>query len=87
MERDAKKIRDEGPLVFTQVKHNVGVDKIVEYILHAWKDAVPTAVVKWGNHTSPQKKKKKTYHFWGLLMMTSFVANKTWQINNHNKKK
>jgi urease accessory protein len=41
MDRDAKKIRDEGPTVFAQVKHNVGVDKIVDYILHAWREAVP----------------------------------------------
>jgi urease accessory protein len=46
MERDAKKIRDEGPMVFAQVKNNVGVDVIVNHILDAWKAAVPTAQIK-----------------------------------------
>lgn len=46
MERDAKKIRDEGPMVFAQVKNNVGVDEIVKHILTAWKEAVPNAQIK-----------------------------------------
>jgi len=35
MERDARKMRGEGPFVFAQVKHGVGVDQIVEHLLHA----------------------------------------------------
>jgi len=46
MESDAKKIRDEGPTVFAQVKHDVGVNEIIQYILTAWKAAVPTAEIK-----------------------------------------
>ncbi|MBI1841082.1 MAG: urease accessory protein UreG [Verrucomicrobia bacterium] len=39
MERDAKKMRGVGPFVFAQVKHDVGVDAIVDHILHAWRHA------------------------------------------------
>jgi urease accessory protein len=37
MERDTKKTRGTGPYVFAQVKHGVGVDKIVDHILHQWQ--------------------------------------------------
>jgi urease accessory protein len=43
MERDSKKMRDGGPLVFAQVKHGAGVDKIVEHVLHAWQHALGVA--------------------------------------------
>lgn len=43
MEHDAKKIREEGPLVFAQVKHDVGVQQIVEHILRAWREAIKPA--------------------------------------------
>jgi urease accessory protein len=39
MERDTKKMRGSGPFIFAQVKHGVGVDKIVGHILHQWKHA------------------------------------------------
>jgi urease accessory protein len=35
MERDAKKMRGEGPTVFAQVTKDVGVDEIVEHVLRA----------------------------------------------------
>jgi urease accessory protein len=35
MDRDAKKMRGEGPTVFAQVTHKVGVDAIVEHVLSA----------------------------------------------------
>lgn len=35
MERDAKKMRGEGPTVFAQVTHGVGVDAIVDHLLKA----------------------------------------------------
>jgi len=38
MERDAKKIREEGPVIFAQTKHGVGVDEIVQHILQAWQE-------------------------------------------------
>ena len=37
MERDSAKMRDVGPTLFTQVKNGVGVDKIVEEILRAYR--------------------------------------------------
>ena len=39
MERDTRKMRGEGPFVFAQVKHGVGVDEIIGHILHAWQHA------------------------------------------------
>lgn len=39
MDRDARKMRGQGPTVFAQVKHDVGVDLIVDHILQAWRKA------------------------------------------------
>jgi len=39
MERDTKKMRGDGPFVFAQVKHSVGVDEIISHMLHAWQHA------------------------------------------------
>ncbi|GFQ08663.1 urease accessory protein g, partial [Phtheirospermum japonicum] len=39
MERDSLRMRDGGPFVFTQVKHGVGVQQIVEHVLGAWEAA------------------------------------------------
>ncbi len=39
MERDTKKMRGDGPFVFAQVKHGVGVDEIMKHALHAWQHA------------------------------------------------
>jgi urease accessory protein len=40
MERDARLMRGEGPFVFAQVKHGVGLDAIIGYVLHAWQHAL-----------------------------------------------
>ncbi len=40
MARDAKKMRGDGPFLFAQVKHGVGVPEIVELILKAYESAV-----------------------------------------------
>jgi urease accessory protein len=37
MERDTKKMRGDGPFVFAQVKHGVGLDEIIGHLLHAWQ--------------------------------------------------
>jgi len=39
MERDARKMRGDGPFVFAQVKNGVGVDSIVDAVIHAWQHA------------------------------------------------
>jgi urease accessory protein len=39
MERDARKMRGEGPFLFAQVKHGPGVDEIIQHVLHAWQHA------------------------------------------------
>ncbi len=43
MDRDAKKMRGPGPVVFAQVKTGVGVDAIVDHIQHAWQHATGSA--------------------------------------------
>jgi urease accessory protein len=39
MERDAKKMRGNGPFVFAQVKNGVGCDEIISQVIHAWQHA------------------------------------------------
>lgn len=39
MDRDAKRMRGEGPTVFTAVKHGKGVDEIVRRVVAAWREA------------------------------------------------
>lgn len=39
MERDARAMRGDGPFIFAQVRHGVGVDEIVGHIRHAWQHA------------------------------------------------
>ena len=39
MERDTRKMRGDGPFVFAQVKHGVGVDEIIAHVIHAWQHA------------------------------------------------
>jgi urease accessory protein len=39
MERDARKMRGEGPFVFTQVTKGVGLDVVAEHLLGAWRKA------------------------------------------------
>jgi urease accessory protein len=40
MERDAKKMRGEGPIVFAQVTKGVGTNEIAEAVLRAWRETV-----------------------------------------------
>ncbi len=42
MERDAKKMRGEGPIVFAQVTKGVGTNEIAEAVLRAWSGTVGT---------------------------------------------
>ena len=37
MDRDAKLMRQEGPTIFSQAKHNVGIAEIADLILKAHK--------------------------------------------------
>lgn len=39
MARDAKRMRGEGPVIFAQVTHGVGVRDIADHVLAAWKHA------------------------------------------------
>lgn len=43
MDRDARRMRGNGPFVFAQVKHNIGVDQIVEEMIHQWQHATGVA--------------------------------------------
>ena len=40
MERDAKRMRGEGPIVFAQVTKGVGPNEIAEAVLRAWRETV-----------------------------------------------
>jgi urease accessory protein len=42
MDRDARKMRADGPFLFTQVKNDVGVDEVVSHLTRAWEHAVRT---------------------------------------------
>ncbi|HEV2394460.1 MAG TPA: urease accessory protein UreG [Verrucomicrobiae bacterium] len=39
MRRDAHAMRGDGPIIFAQVKHGMGVDEIAEQVLHCWEHA------------------------------------------------
>jgi urease accessory protein len=39
MERDAKRMRGDGPTLFTAVRHGKGVDRVVHAVLGAWREA------------------------------------------------
>lgn len=43
MRRDSVKMRGSGPFVFAQVKHGVGVDEILDHVLHARQHALGIA--------------------------------------------
>ncbi|MGZ7031120.1 MAG: GTP-binding protein, partial [Thermoanaerobaculia bacterium] len=43
MERDARRMRGEGPFVFAQATHDVGVDAVVDHILLLWQTAKSSA--------------------------------------------
>jgi urease accessory protein len=43
MDRDAKKMRGDGPFVFAQVNRNTGLPEIIEHIVSAWREAVAKA--------------------------------------------
>src|SRR5689334_18804197 len=37
MARDSKKMRGNGPFLFAQAKHGIGVDHVIDHIVHAWQ--------------------------------------------------
>ena len=39
MERDARRMRGDGPFLFAQVKNDDGVDHVVSHVIEAWKTA------------------------------------------------
>jgi urease accessory protein len=39
MERDARKMRGDGPFLFAQVTHGVGVDAVIRHVIDAWTRA------------------------------------------------
>ncbi len=43
MERDARLMRGHGPFVFAQVKHGLGVDEIMNHVIHHWQHAAGIA--------------------------------------------
>jgi urease accessory protein len=45
MERDARRMRGDGPIVFAQCTHDIGIPRIAEAILEAWQAALRLASV------------------------------------------
>lgn len=43
MDRDAKKMRGDGPFIFTQVKAGLGLDEIIEHIIKAKDEAMTSS--------------------------------------------
>jgi urease accessory protein len=43
MDRDARKMRGEGPFVFTQVTKGVGLQEVIDHLLGAWRKATGAA--------------------------------------------
>ncbi|KAL8888877.1 MAG: hypothetical protein Q9215_003746 [Flavoplaca cf. flavocitrina] len=58
MERDARRMRDGGPVVFAVVKEGNGVDDIVGLIISAWKSsgAYDVALERWGRESKKGSK-------------------------------
>jgi urease accessory protein len=42
MARDARRMRGDGPFLFTQVKNDLGVEEVVSHVTEAWKTRIQT---------------------------------------------
>jgi urease accessory protein len=40
MERDARRMRGDGPFLFAQVRNGVGTAEIIDHVMHAWQHAL-----------------------------------------------
>lgn len=49
MERDARRMRDGGPVIFTNVKGGIGIEDVVHLLLSAWKGsgAYEVSLERW----------------------------------------
>jgi urease accessory protein len=43
MDRDSKKMRGTGPIVFAQVKHKIGIEEISQHVRNAWQASAATS--------------------------------------------
>ncbi len=43
MDRDARRMRGDGPFVFAELTRDVGVDAVAEQVMHAWRHALGVA--------------------------------------------
>ncbi|OFX25356.1 MAG: urease accessory protein UreG [Anaeromyxobacter sp. RBG_16_69_14] len=43
MDRDARRMRGDGPHVFAELTRDVGVDAVAEHVMHAWRHALGVA--------------------------------------------
>jgi urease accessory protein len=57
MERDARRMRGDGPYVFAQVTNDVGVEEIVDFVVRGWKAATqhPTSPPSHGSGEASPK--------------------------------
>jgi urease accessory protein len=48
MDRDARRMRGDGPFVFAQCNRGVGLDAIIQHLITAWQGAIKATAVKAG---------------------------------------
>jgi urease accessory protein len=53
MERDARKMRGEGPFVFTQVTNGIGVEDVVSYVTASWQKAIAAPITSPAEPADP----------------------------------
>jgi len=51
MERDARKMRGDGPFLFTQVKNDLGVSEVVSHVVGAWRQALAAPATEQSSHS------------------------------------
>lgn len=59
MDRDAKMMRGDGPTLFCQVKHNVGIPEMVKLITEAYRAAAAKAAAGGIGSEEPSTKRAK----------------------------
>ena len=59
MDRDAKMMRGDGPTLFCQVKHNVGIPEMIELITEAYRTAAAKAAGQRVEEPSTKRTKQR----------------------------
>ena len=56
MDRDSRAMRGDGPFVFAQIKHGVGLDLIAAQVLHAWRETA--AAARWSSLAATRRTRR-----------------------------